>query len=351
MKYYHITNGHIIGPNKLEHIIGSINSQTWIRKEGEDWVKAQDVGEISDMIVQSEESIDHDRVFATLNMNKIEDLNHQIFEDLYPTGAILLLILVLFIAQWWVGVLAVVFSFSTVLCLFFYIIASPFTSLRDLYHSLNDSTGCDDLSLAKRYLMGDFDRFKCIKVRIRILSYIAMVVSLFVFNPDQDGLLDKLWAEQVEIESVITLDIGFYSLFGVMEKGFQHPVKPERLYLGINNIYLKIFDVTWVSEGFYFKSDGYSINHNLTVESKALLVASAKGDIQSVKQLLEKGAYINAVNDHNESPLVLATAHNHKDLVKFLLDQGAVIVTKSEDGITLYNDDLDLFKDLFNKLR
>ncbi len=54
-----------------------------------------------------------------------------------------------------------------------------------------------------------------------------------------------------------------------------------------------------------------------------LLDAARKGDLDTVKALLEKGAPIEAKTSYGQTPLYLAAMSGHEDVVRFLLEKGA----------------------------
>lgn len=60
-------------------------------------------------------------------------------------------------------------------------------------------------------------------------------------------------------------------------------------------------------------------------KNSQLLAASAEGDVQRVEELLAKNADINASDNNNRSPLREAARRNKPEMVRFLLDRGAVI--------------------------
>jgi ankyrin repeat protein len=57
--------------------------------------------------------------------------------------------------------------------------------------------------------------------------------------------------------------------------------------------------------------------------NEELLNASRKGDLAAVKQLVEKGASIEAKTAYGQTPLYVAAMNNHEDVVRFLLEKGA----------------------------
>lgn len=54
-----------------------------------------------------------------------------------------------------------------------------------------------------------------------------------------------------------------------------------------------------------------------------LLEASRSGDLAAVKQLIEKGAAIEAKTAYGQTPLYLAAMNGHEEVVRFLLEKGA----------------------------
>jgi ankyrin repeat protein len=54
-----------------------------------------------------------------------------------------------------------------------------------------------------------------------------------------------------------------------------------------------------------------------------LLAASRKGDVAVVKQLLDKGADVNAKNRYNSTPLFFACDRGHFEVAKLLIERGA----------------------------
>lgn len=54
-----------------------------------------------------------------------------------------------------------------------------------------------------------------------------------------------------------------------------------------------------------------------------MLKASRIGDINTVKQLLENGANVNAIDGNNLTALNIASEANHTDIVELLIEKGA----------------------------
>jgi ankyrin repeat protein len=65
-----------------------------------------------------------------------------------------------------------------------------------------------------------------------------------------------------------------------------------------------------------------------------LLAASAKGDVNAVKELLDKGASVNARGDKNRTALMEAAYGGHTEVVRLLLDKGADVTPQKDDGAT-----------------
>jgi hypothetical protein len=54
-----------------------------------------------------------------------------------------------------------------------------------------------------------------------------------------------------------------------------------------------------------------------------LAQASHDGDLNLVKQMIKEGADINYKDQNNSTPLILAAANYHTDIVEYLLKMGA----------------------------
>ncbi|HIN18031.1 MAG TPA: ankyrin repeat domain-containing protein [Gammaproteobacteria bacterium] len=71
---------------------------------------------------------------------------------------------------------------------------------------------------------------------------------------------------------------------------------------------------------------------------RALLDAAEKGNIEAVKWHLDAGADVNAQdNDIRWTPLHVAAAFGHKEIVELLIAKGADVNAKSKRGTPLSN--------------
>ena len=66
----------------------------------------------------------------------------------------------------------------------------------------------------------------------------------------------------------------------------------------------------------------------------ALFVAAKDGDVAVVKQLVERGAYINKRDCNSRTPLFVAAEHGHDNLVEWLVENGADTNKADLDGLT-----------------
>ena len=64
------------------------------------------------------------------------------------------------------------------------------------------------------------------------------------------------------------------------------------------------------------------------------LAALESGKTQKVKELLEKGVSPNISVENDESPLIIATEGNHKEICELLLEYGADINHQESHGYT-----------------
>jgi len=68
--------------------------------------------------------------------------------------------------------------------------------------------------------------------------------------------------------------------------------------------------------------------------SQALFVAAKKGNVESVKRILQAGVDVNASDADGWTALMFATFKGHKEVVQVLLDAGANVNAQSQDGTT-----------------
>ena len=69
-------------------------------------------------------------------------------------------------------------------------------------------------------------------------------------------------------------------------------------------------------------------------EYSALMLASVRGDVDTVNVLLQAGAKVNAKDSHDRTALIMASQEGHADVVDVLLDAGADANMKSKAGMT-----------------
>ena len=67
----------------------------------------------------------------------------------------------------------------------------------------------------------------------------------------------------------------------------------------------------------------------------ALHHASRNGDLEIVGQLVSRGADPNAMSDHGHFPLYCAAGHGHLETTQFLLENGADVRARLNDGKTV----------------
>ena len=69
-------------------------------------------------------------------------------------------------------------------------------------------------------------------------------------------------------------------------------------------------------------------------EYSALMLASVRGDVDTVNVLLQAGAKVNAKDSHDRTALIMASQEGHADVVEVLLGAGADANMKSKAGMT-----------------
>ena len=91
--------------------------------------------------------------------------------------------------------------------------------------------------------------------------------------------------------------------------------------------------------------DNRIIDEKDFVGNSALHIAARRGDIEIVRYLLSKGAFVNAKNNNRETPLFYASENDHKDVIDALIKAGALVDCISALHDTIYHrihdDDLE----------
>ncbi|MBF7093473.1 ankyrin repeat domain-containing protein [Flavobacterium sp. ALJ2] len=103
-------------------------------------------------------------------------------------------------------------------------------------------------------------------------------------------------------------------------------MKKSMIYLGIA---LVVFtNVAQASEYKLFNNDTYS-----SYDVNPLNVAICKGDIETVKKLIENGANVNKFSG-GLTPLMTAARYNKVEIIELLISKGANPYTTADNGYT-----------------
>lgn len=102
---------------------------------------------------------------------------------------------------------------------------------------------------------------------------------------------------------------------------------------------------------------GADVNHRNGLGLTALMAGARNGDLKMVKLLVSYGAHINLKDNHHFSALHYATLGNNLDIIKYLIENGALLtdaiymssIHKNYKEITLYFDTLDESKKILQK--
>lgn len=83
------------------------------------------------------------------------------------------------------------------------------------------------------------------------------------------------------------------------------------------------------------------------------MVAAEKGHFQIVRNLIQHGADVNAVNNEGTSALMFAARFNHQELAKLLMQNGISTTLMDQDGKTAIDymrvhSKVDSMQQLFN---
>ena len=73
---------------------------------------------------------------------------------------------------------------------------------------------------------------------------------------------------------------------------------------------------------------------DISSPDKMLLTGAKTGNIELVQLAIAKGAYLNTTDEKGGTALHWAVYYNHKEVVEFLLMQGADPTVKDKNGIT-----------------
>jgi ankyrin repeat protein len=102
---------------------------------------------------------------------------------------------------------------------------------------------------------------------------------------------------------------------------------PNELLLGISEYLASEGDINAVAQAnrhLYQLLGGYLYRYNVQQSgSSALLWAARHGQEATAQKSLREKANIQATNDDEEAPLLLAAENGHKQVVKLLADKGA----------------------------
>lgn len=80
------------------------------------------------------------------------------------------------------------------------------------------------------------------------------------------------------------------------------------------------------------------VNEKITNEKgepiTAIHMAAERGEPQLIRMLIDRGADINVVTSHMRTPLIIACQHNMQEAAVELIEQGADVTARTEDGTT-----------------
>lgn len=92
--------------------------------------------------------------------------------------------------------------------------------------------------------------------------------------------------------------------------------------------------VTFANSSFAGNVEKVSIkNEFVKSEITPLCAAIVKGDVVAVKKIIQYGANLEETTN-NLTPLMLAARYNKVEIIKLLLEKGAIKSTKNENGLT-----------------
>ncbi len=106
-------------------------------------------------------------------------------------------------------------------------------------------------------------------------------------------------------------------------------MKKTIVYLGVA---LVAFTNVSVASNFNSLSND-KITVSVSEDVSPLCIAISKGDVESVKKIIEYGADVNA-KSNGMTPLMFAARYNKVEILKFLVSKGAKITEKDAKGFT-----------------
>jgi ankyrin repeat protein len=83
-----------------------------------------------------------------------------------------------------------------------------------------------------------------------------------------------------------------------------------------------------------YNSDSTLDNNAPLDTTRKLLDAAKSGDVKTVKLLLEKGADVNTKSDDGGTALMSAAKRGYMEIIKLLFEKGADVNAKRKDGTT-----------------
>ncbi|MBN1233307.1 MAG: ankyrin repeat domain-containing protein [Candidatus Coatesbacteria bacterium] len=69
-------------------------------------------------------------------------------------------------------------------------------------------------------------------------------------------------------------------------------------------------------------------------QDKDLLDGAEKGDLKKVREAIEEGANIAAINSYGSNALILAASRDHYEVAKYLVEKGCYVNVKQKHGWT-----------------
>ena len=76
---------------------------------------------------------------------------------------------------------------------------------------------------------------------------------------------------------------------------------------------------------------GFPLDNQTNKGETAVAIAAQRGNLASLRILVQEKANVNILNAHDLSPLYLAILNDHEDVAEFLLDEGALAFIEGTD--------------------